>query len=446
MSFGQDRESEQTERLELSPEFYQVVLAAVYHGDGLWGDATFDLTLRDFPDGVGYAVVAGVDDAIDRLLRLRVHPADLDWLRRHPEFSAVSAAFYEGLARFRFSGEVWAMPEGSIVFPGEPILRITAPIIQATLVETLLMRETGFSISIATRASRLADAAGGRDVVDFSARRHPDNTAARRAARAAYVGGVAATSNLEAAQRDGIPSFGTMSQTLLAVYGNEARAYEAFRVHFPSLGNLTLPDDDPREGVKQFLPFKDSLRAVRIQHHDLVRAAELVREGLDAHGFEAVEILGSGGLDETQLQKIAAAGAPVDRFAIGAALADGVPGLAAAVSYRLAEMVRGRAPEPINGVGSALYPGRKQVIRQRDRDILCLETEASLYSGLDGAPMLRPVVINGARVTARCPLEEARERRARGVAALDDTHRDPVAGRPRVPVISDALAALALQD
>ena len=106
MSFGQDRETEQTERLELSPEFYQVVLAAVYHGDGLWGDATFDLTLRDFPDGVGYAVVAGVDDAIDRLLRLRVHPADLDWLRRHPEFSAVSAAFYEGLARFRFSGEV----------------------------------------------------------------------------------------------------------------------------------------------------------------------------------------------------------------------------------------------------------------------------------------------------------------------------------------------------
>jgi len=445
MGFGRDKDIDDTERLELSPEFYQVVLAAVYHGDGMWGDATFDLTLRNFPDGVGYAVVAGVDDVMDRLLRLRVHPSDLDWLRHHPEFAAVSAAFYEGLARFRFSGEVWAMPEGTVVFPGEPILRITAPIIQATLVETLLMRETGFSISIATRASRLVDAAGGREVIDFSARRHPNNTAARRAARAAYVGGIAATSNLEAAQRDGIPSFGTMSQTLLAVYGNEERAYEAFRVHFPSLGNLTLPDDDPREGVKQFLPFKGSLRAVRIQHHDLVRASTLVREGLDVHGFEGVEILGSGGLDEARLQAITAAGAPVDRFAIGAALADGVPGLAAAVSYRVAELVRGRAPEPINGVGSAPYPGRKQVVRQRERDVLCLETEASLYTGLEGVPLLRPVIINGARVTERCSLEEARERRARGVAALPDAQRDPVAGRPRVPVVSDALASLALQ-
>lgn len=419
------------------------MLAAVYHADGLWGDATFDLYARGLPDGHGYLVAAGLGTLLDHLDALAFTEEEVELLRQEPRFAKVAPSFFDALKRFRFRGDVWAVPEGTVVFPGEPIVRVTAPLLACTLLETRAIQLVSAATAIATRAARMVDVAKGHAVLDFGSRRCAGPEAALLAARAAYVGGVSATTNALAALHLGIPPMGTMADTFLAAYGDDRLAFEAFRLHFPGLSHLSLPDDDPVDGVKRFLPFKKEVQTVRIDHEDLDRVSRQVRAALDRNGMQHVRILGSGHLDEARIRKLVDGGAPIQLFAVGRALA-AASDQGTRVAFRIAEMMRGTSATPVARAGSAPYPGRKQICRHADRDVLCLEHEAWGQERMGAVSLLRPVVREGMRLAADPPLAQVRQHRATQVAALPSSVRD--IERPGAwPVsISDALANLVL--
>lgn len=429
--------------LALQAEFYQFVLAAVYHADGLWGDATFDLYARGLPEGHGYLVAAGLGTLLDHLAALSFTDEEVDLLRQEPRFAKVAPSFFDALRRFRFRGEVWAVPEGTVVYPGEPIVRVTAPLLACTLLETRAIQIVSAATAIATRAARMVDVAGGHLVLDFGSRRCPGPEAALLAARAAYIGGVSATTNALAALHLGIPPMGTMADTFLAAYGDDRLAFEAFRLHFPGLSHLSLPDDDPVDGVKRFLPFKKEVQTVRIDHEDLDRVSRLVRAALDRNGMQHVRILGSGHLDEGRIRRLVEAGAPIHLFAVGRALAT-ASDQGTRVAFRIAEMMRGPHATPVARAGSAPYPGRKQICRHADRDVLCLEHEAWAQGQMGAVPLLRAVVRDGERIEADPPLAQVRQHRAAQVAALPRALRDIERPGTWPVTISDALANLSL--
>ncbi len=425
-------------------EFYQLVLAATYHGDGLWGEATFDLYPRALPAGWGYLVAAGLDPILSMLEAFSFTDAEVRQLAALPAFSRAPSSFFDALARLRFSGEVAAIPEGTPVFPNEPIVRITAPIWVATMLETRLIQLAGTATAVATRAARMVDAAAGRPVLDFGSRRSAGGESSLLAARAAWIGGVAGTTNAHAAIVLGIPPFGTMSDTFLAAYGRDAAAYDAFRLHFPDLGYFALPDDDPLDGIARFARFKDRVNVVRLDHEDLLPLSRSVRASLDAAGMKHTRILGSGQLDEAAITRLVRTDAPIQMFAVGRALAAGVePGMQ--LTFRIAELQRGAVRAPVTRAGSARYPGRKQVIRFETHDLLCLDVEAGAWSR-SGAPLLRPVMAAGRRLDAPESLTTIRDRRAAMVQALPGPLRLPVATGARDVRISDGLAALALAE
>ena len=424
-------------------EFYQLVLAATYHGDGLWGEATFDVFARALPDGYGYLVAAGVEPALQQIEALAFSAAEVELLRKQPVFAKIPATFFEALSRLKFTGDVHAIPEGTPVFAGEPILRVTGPLVACTLLETRILQIIGHSTAVASRASRLATAAAGRPVFDFGSRRAGGAESALLAARSAYLGGAHGTTNAMAALGLGIPAFGTMSDTFLAAYGDDDLAYSAFRLHFPGLGHYSLPDDDPVDGVARFGKFKDRVSIVRIDHDDVGRLSRTVREALDRHGMPKVKILASGHLDEARIAKMVAAGCPVDMFAVGRGLASG-PDAQMRLAFRIAEMQRGSGRVPVTRDGAAPWPGRKQVVRLADHDLVCLESEAGTF-GRHGAPLLSPAIVGGRRVNVPDSLSDIRARRERMVSALPEALRGMPPSGTREVRISDALARLSLR-
>lgn len=429
--------------LGLQAEFYQCALAAVYHGDGLWGDATFDLYARGLPPGWGYLVAAGLDPLQSWLQSWRFSDDDIAFLRDNPYFARVDPSFFEQLKRTTFEGDMWAVPEGTVVFPGEPILRITAPLIVCTLIETRAIQLISAATGVATRAARMVDAANGAHVVDFGSRRSPGPEAALMAARSAYVGGVSATTNALASARYGITPMGTLSDTFLAAYGDDRLAIDAYRLHFPDLCHLTLPDDDPIEGLRRYLPFRDEIHTVRVDTDHLLEQSRRVRQWLDANDMKHVRILGSAHLDELRIHALARAGAPIQLYAIGRALAAGAD-VDMRMAFRIAERSNGPTSVPVRHAGAAPYPGRKQIMRFDTGDQLCLEHEVWAAERIGGVPLLQHVLREGDRLTASPPLHDARQRRARQVSALPDRVRHLY--EPEIwPVsISDGLAQLAI--
>ncbi len=424
-------------------EFYQLVLAAAYHADGLWGRATFDLYARALPDDWGYLVAAGLEPAIAAAENLAFTPDEVDAIRRHPVFARVSAEFFDHILGLRFDGDIDAVAEGTPVFPGAPMMRVTGSLIACTLLETRLLQLVGSGTAVATRAARLVSAAGTAPVYDFGSRRNSTGEGAVLAARAAYIGGAAASTNAAAALVLGIPAFGTMSDTFLAAYGDDRLAYDAFQLHFPTIGHYSLPDDDPVDGVTRFGRGRDKVAIVRVDHPELARTSRTVREALDRNGMQGVRILGSGHLDEHRIARLVAAHAPVDSYAVGRALAPGgEPGMR--LAFRIAEMQRGTRLEPLTRQGAALWPGRKQVVRMPDHDLVCLDTEAPLYTR-GGAPLLVPVLRGGRRLAPVEPLDDARGRVARLLESLPEGYRRLRSPESWTVRPSDALAALAIR-
>lgn len=428
--------------LGLQSEFYQSALAAVYHGDGLWGDATFDLYARTLPPGHGYLVAAGLDPVLSWLQSWTFSESDVAFLRESPYFARVDGSFFEHLRRLRFEGDVWAVPEGTVVFPGEPILRVTAPLIACTLIETHLIQVISASTRVATRAARMVDAAGDAHVVDFGSRRSPGPEAALMAARSAYIGGVSATTNALATARYGITPMGTVSDTFLAAYGDDRLAIDAYRLHFPDLSHLPLPEDDPVSGLARFLPFKDEIHTVRVDSDHLLDHSRRVRAWLDGHGMKHVRILGSAHLDELRIHALVHAGAPIQLYAVGRQLAAGAD-VDMRMAFRIAERMNGPTAVPVHHAGAAPYPGRKQIMRFPDGDQLCLESEVWAAERIGGVPLLQEVLRGGDRTDPAPELHDARKRRERQVAALPARVRHLFEPPPYPVTVSDGLAQIA---
>jgi nicotinate phosphoribosyltransferase len=443
--------------LSLSTDLYELTMMAGYYVSGLRAPATFELYVRELPRNRSFLVAAGLEQALEYLESLRFTDGEIDYLRRLPMFEPVPRAFFdEYLPSVRFTGEVWAVPEGTPVFAHEPILRVTAPIAEAQLVETALLATIGFQTSIASKAARVVHAAAGRSVIEFGSRRAHGTGAACLAARAAYLGGCHGTSNVEAGFRFGIPVSGTMAHSWVMSFEREADAFEAFYRLYGRRSTLLLDTYDTVAAATALAATGMRPRSVRLDSGDLAALSRQVRVILDAHGLTATRIFGTGDLDEHKIATLVAAGTPIDGFGVGTALSTSKDAPALGGVYKLVAFERdGRVIEALKlSEGKLSYPGAKQVWRQRAvpklpaGDLLALATEA----GPPGArPLLGRVMDRGRRTASSPPLASLREacRQAlddlpHGIRRLDRVEAYPVGVSDALRSLTDRLTAAAL--
>lgn len=401
----------------LFTDLYEVTMAQAYAARQMSGTAVFETIFRKLPRGRSYAVAAGLSDVLDFLEAFRFLPEDLDYLRGLGLFSE---DFLHRLANVHFTGDVWAVPEGTVVFPNEPIVQVIAPIVEAQLVETFVVNQIHLQSVIASKAARVVGAARGRTVVDFGARRAHGTDAALKVARAGYLAGLAGTSNLLAARRYGIPAFGTMAHSFIQAFDDELDALTAFARLYP--GTTVLVDTyDTLRGVDRVIELAGrvtdplQIAAVRLDSGDLGTLSKAARAKLDAAGLRQVSIFASSGLDEYRIAALMDDGCPIDGFAVGTkfAVSDDAPTLD--MAYKLVEY---------DGVGrtkfsssKVIYPGRKQVLRRVDRGLFAGDTIATPDEQLDGEPLLVPVMKDGRRLS-QPGLQAARSRATRQITLL----------------------------
>jgi nicotinate phosphoribosyltransferase len=398
-----------------STDLYQLTMIAGYFRQEMLPiRATFELFVRRLPPNRAFLVAAGLDQALGYLEDLTFSGDDVDWLRHQPSFRRVPQAFFDYLSGFRFSGDVWAMREGTPFFPMEPVLRVSAPIAEAQLVETALLAIVNFQTTIASKTVRIVYAGGGRPVMEFGARRAHGLGAALFAARAAYLAGCVGTSFVEAGRTFGIPVSGTMAHSWILAAASEADAFIAYAELFDPHTVLLLDTFDVNAATKILIESGLRPQGVRIDSGDLAAASRSVRELLDGAGLSSTRIIVSGDLDEWKIADLVASGAPVDTFAVGTALAtsDDAPALGGV--YKLVELTdRGVVRKVMKrSEGKGTWPGAKQVWRSA-QDGVAIGDLISL--GDEGAPpssakaLLEPVMRDGRRVTPQPSLEQARQ-------------------------------------
>jgi nicotinate phosphoribosyltransferase len=398
----------------LLTDLYELTMAAGYVQTRFEGKATFELFARSLPLRRNFLVAAGLDQALEFLEQVRFSSAEISYLREHPAFAGIGSEFFEYLASFRFSGEVWAMPEGTLCFAGEPLLRVTAPIAEAQIVETALLATVSFQTMIASKAARAVEAAAGRPVVEFGARRAHGIESGVLAARAAFIGGCRGTSNVEAGRLFGIPTYGTQAHSWIMAHETEEKAFSLFLDLFPRHSVLLLDTYDARAAVEKLIAMGRKPRGVRLDSGDLVADSVWTRRRLDDAGWGDVEIFASGDLDEDRIASLLAAGARVDTFGVGTSLSTSSDAPSLNVLYKLAEVERDGVLREAAKLSAAkvTYPGRKQVFRATDAcgnfvgDLIALEDEPAP----SGEPLLIPVMRDGRRFAPAAPLTEAQAR------------------------------------
>jgi len=410
--------------LALWTDLYELTMMAGYYTAGLTAPGTFELYVRELPPNRSFLVAAGLEQALDHLERLHFSDEDIAHLRALPALHGVPRAFFDDyLPRVRFTGEVWAVPEGVPVFPPAPLLRVTAPLPEAQLVETALLAIVAFQTSVASRAARMVEAAGGRPVVEFGARRAHGIEAGVLAARAAFIGGCESTSNVEAGRRFGIPISGTMAHAWVTAFPDEETAFRRFADLFGERTVILLDTYDTLAAARVVATSGLKPAAVRLDSGDVIALSRKVRAILDRAGLRATRIFVSGDLDERRIAAIVGAGAPVDGFGVGAALstASDVPALGAV--YKLVEIERGGAAVAVlkRSPGKRTSPGRKQVWRSFGRDTAMedvIELADAPAPPTRCEPLLARVMSNGRREQPVVPTMELRARHLAEIARL----------------------------
>jgi len=407
----------------------------------------FELFVRKLPAERGFLMAAGLEQAVSFLEAMRFTPDELAWLRGSGMFSS---AFVDSLAGLRFTGDVDAMPEGTVFFADEPVLRVTAPLPQAQLVETRLINLVHFQTIIASKAARMVLAAPGRQLVDFGLRRAHGAEAGLLAARASYLAGFAGTATVLAGREFGIPIVGTMAHSFVQAHDDEATAFEHFARVRPKALTLLIDTYDTERGAAIVCRLAPRLAAegitigaVRLDSGDLGAHARAVRAILDAAGLQAIRILASGGLDEHSLLSLCRGGAPIDAFGVGTSLTTSADAPALDCAYKLQEYA-GR-PRRKRSEGKATWPGRKQVYRRTNTDgTIAGDVVALIGEKVEGEALLRPAMRGGKRVDGFPTLAEARAHAAAALAQLPETLRRLEPGR--VPVeISQGVRKLAAE-
>ena len=427
----------------LSVDLYELTMVDAYLREGLTEPSVFSLFARRLPQGRAFLVACGLDDAIDALENLSFSAESISYLA---SLCLFSDSLLDWLRAFRFQGDVFAIPEGTCVFPNEPVLEVVASLPQAQLVETLVMNQLHVPTVAASKAARMVLAAGARRLVDFGLRRTHGIDAGLKVARAAYLAGFEGTSNVLAGQRYGIPVVGTMAHSYVLAHGDELSAFRAFVRAFPT-ATLLVDTYDTLEGVRNVIRLAEELgkdfkvKGVRLDSGDLVMLAAKARQLLDSARLTQVEIFASSGIDEREILRCVAARAPIAGFGVGASLAASSDAPSLDMAYKLVAYAgQGRmklSPEKEN------LPMQKQVFRinrggRTERDIL-----ASHEERLEGKPLLVQFTSAGRRVSPPAALESVRERVRSELAQLPEEIRSlDMPPRPFRVELSPKLASL----
>ncbi|HEX9993033.1 MAG TPA: nicotinate phosphoribosyltransferase [Acidimicrobiales bacterium] len=428
-------------------DLYELTMADAYRRDGMADrPATFSLFVRSLPPGRGYLVAAGLDDCLAWLEGLSFGDEELAAVDRLGVFDA---GFLDWLGGVRFTGSVRAVPEGTVVFPSEPVLEVDAPLAEGQLAETFLLNQVTLQTVIATKAARCRDAAGGRAVVDFSLRRTHGVDAGMKVAKVAGLVGLDGTSNVAGADRYGVPASGTMAHSFVQAWGDETEAFRAYARAFPDSAVLLVDTYDTARGVERAIEVAlerrrdgGGIRGIRLDSGDLAALAADARQRLDAAGLEDVRIFASGGLDERSLARLVADGAPIDGFGVGSTLGVSADAPTVDTVYKLVA-VDGR-PVLKTSPGKASWPCPKQVWRAPGwtGDTVAGQDEPPPVDG--AVPLLVDVMRDGARTAAgRVGLAEANAHFEDGFSQLPAGVRRLDGPEPYPVAISERLRAVA---
>jgi nicotinate phosphoribosyltransferase len=432
----------------LLTDLYQLNMIQAYLDHGETKTAVFEFFVRKFPTRRGFLMAAGLEQTLDFLERLCFTTEEIDWLARSGRFGK---GLLDHLAKFRFTGDVHAMPEGTVFFANEPILRVTAPLPEAQLVETRLINILHFQSLIASKAARMRLAAPGKVLVDFGLRRAHGSEAGIMAARASYIAGFAGTATMLAEKLYGIPTFGTMAHSFIQLYDDESAAFIDFAQSRPE--NLTFLIDtyDTEAAARKVVALAPRLKAegikiggVRLDSGDMTALSKSVRRIFDEGGLADVTILASGGLDEDSIAEMLCDGAPIDGFGIGTSLttSSDVPALDCA--YKLQEYAG--LPRRKRSIGKATWPGRKQVWRRygpdgrMSGDILSIESDKQ-----SGEPLLQLVMRGGGRIAPSPTLVDGRALAAHELERLPESLRRLEPGAQYPVQVAEALMHLATE-
>jgi nicotinate phosphoribosyltransferase len=421
----------QTEdNLSLFTDLYELTMCASYFDNRRFESATFDLFIRRLPKGRSYFLFAGLEQVLYYLRNVKFTDEHIAYLRRQ----GFKDDFLDYLRGFRFSGEVWAVPEGSVVFPNEPLIRVTAPIIEAQLVETFLLNTINLQTMIASKAARVVHAAKSKAVVEFGLRREHGVDAGMKAARASYIAGCRGTSNVLAGLAYNIPVFGTMAHSFVMSFPHEIDAFRAFAKTFPAKSTLLIDTYDDIAAVqKAVIVAKElekegfALGGVRLDSGNIAEISKKVRAVLNANGLDYVTIFGSGDLDEYKIASLLSRGARIDAFGVGTKMGTSADYPYIDVIYKLSEIGDGQGGyTPIMKLSKdkLTLPGRKQVYRFADKngkmqkDLIALADEPA-----QGEALLSKVMEDGEIAVALPSLNEIRNAAALNLARLPEKHK-----------------------
>jgi len=426
--------------MSMLTDLYELTMCASYFDHKKSEPATFDLFIRRLPPNRSYFLFAGLEQVLLFLEKMHFTEEHIEYLRG----LGFKEDFLDYLRNFRFNGDVWAIPEGTVVFPNEPLIRVTAPIIEAQLIETFLLNTINLQTTIATKAARVVYAAKGRTVIEFGLRREHGADAGMKVARASYIAGCSGTSNVLAGMVYGIPVFGTMAHSFVMFFSNELESFRAFARTFPDKTTLLIDTFDNIKGAENAVKIAKELekqgfklRGVRIDSGDLVATSRQVRRMLDKNGLGYVQIFASGDLDEYRIEELLNKGAKIDAFGVGTKMGTSADRPYVDIIYKLCERANEKGEfVPIMKLseGKATLPGRKQVFRFKDekgnfvKDIIALEGEE-----VGGEPLLVKVMEKGKIVYDLPSLEEIRKRALDNLARLPEKYKR-LRGAAKYPV------------
>lgn len=419
----------------LATDLYEYTMAAGYFVQDMRDtEATFELFVRKLPPNRNFLISCGQELAFDFITNWCITEQELGYLRELPVFKSAPGRFFRYLKRLHFTGDVWAMPEGTPVFPNEPILRVTAPIIEAQLMETALLSLINHSTAIASKAIRVVQAARGRGVVEFGARRAHGTEAAKLGARAACIAGCVGTSNLECGYEFGIPVFGTVAHSWVQAFDDELAAFRANLEALPEAGVMLIDTYDTLSGARKAVLLGKALKAVRLDSGDLIGLSRKVRRILDEAGLSKTTIFLSGDLDEYRIDEMLRRRAPANAFGVGTRMIVSTDAPVVNGVYKLVEVIRdGHASGRIKlSAHKVLYPGKKQVFRYRRgntywQDLVCAADERRRGHP---RPLLRCIVHRGECVRKPESLSTIRKRVRREVGRLPARLRQLGMARP----------------
>ncbi len=438
----------------LKTDLYELTMAAGYFQNNMADiKAVFELSCHTMPPNRSYLVSCGLEQIVEYILNLKFSEEDINFIKSIPAFKAVDPSFFEYLKSFKFTGDLWAMPEGEIFFAGEPVIQVVAPLIEAQILETYLLSVLNVETLVATKAARVVQAAcldgKERSVIDFGSRRAHGPQAGILAARAAYIGGCLGTSNVYAGKHFGIPLYGTVAHSWIEAFDSEHAAFKAYFDVFPQNSILLIDTYDTLKAAQEIsrLKFKKDIKGVRIDSGNLKILSKKVRQLLNKEGLHQVKIIASGNLNEYKIAELVKAKAPIDIFGVGTDMVTSRDYPALDLTYKLVEIEDGKGNirfKAKRSQGKKTIPARKQIFRKFTKKCKIERDSLGLFSEAldDTIPLLKPVLEAGKLAQGLPALEEIRKSFKEKVLTLPEACLNTERSHYLKPVLTPRLRQL----